>query len=154
MILIVLQKAFDTINNEILLKKLEAIGFPNNCMRWFWSYLSERIFFIEKENQLSDYVRCTSRFYLRIIIVPCVSVKDMTQAVKLNLFLYANDSCLMYQHRDVEKIEKQLNKDFEYISDWFVDNKLSIHIDEEKSKTILFASKRKIKTTKETKRKI
>ena len=78
----------------------------------------------------------------------------MTQAVKLNLFLYANDSCLMYQHRDVEKIEKQLNKDFEYISDWFVDNKLRIHIDEEKSKTILFASKRKIKTTKETKRKI
>ena len=47
----------------------------------------------------------------------------MHQAVKSNLFLYANDSCLIYQHRDVEEIEKQLNKDFENICDWFVDNK-------------------------------
>ena len=37
MILIDLQKAFDT-NHEILSKKLEAIGFLDQCMRWFWSY--------------------------------------------------------------------------------------------------------------------
>ena len=36
----------------------------------------------------------------------------MPQAVKSNLFLYADDSCLMYQRRNVEEIEKQLNKDF------------------------------------------
>ena len=30
---------------------------------------------------------------------------DMAQAIKLNLFLSANDSCLMYQHRDIEGIE-------------------------------------------------
>ena len=39
----------------------------------------------------------------------------MPQAVKSNLSLYATDSCLMYKHRDVEEIEKQLNKDFENI---------------------------------------
>ena len=37
MILIDLQKAFDT-NHEILSMKLEAIGFLDQCMRWFWSY--------------------------------------------------------------------------------------------------------------------
>ena len=36
MILIDLQKAFDTINHEILLNKLEAIGFSDKCIRWFW----------------------------------------------------------------------------------------------------------------------
>ena len=35
MILIDLQKVFDTINHEILLKKLEAIGFSYKCVRWF-----------------------------------------------------------------------------------------------------------------------
>ena len=70
----------------------------------------------------------------------------MPQAVKSNLFLYANDSCLIYQHRDVEEIEKQLNKDFENICDWFIDNKLTIHLGEDKTKSILFASKRKIKS--------
>ena len=63
---------------------------------------------------------------------------DMAQAIKLNLFLYANDSCLMYQHRDVNKIEKQLNKDFENVCDWFFDNKLSIHFEEDKTKSVLF----------------
>ena len=29
--------------------------------------------------------------------------------------------------------------------DWFIDNKLSIHFGEDKTKSILFASKRKIK---------
>ena len=70
----------------------------------------------------------------------------MPQAVKSNLFLYADDSCLIYQHRDVNEIEKQLNKDFENVCDWFVDNKLSIHFGEDKTKSILFASKRKIKS--------
>ena len=30
----------------------------------------------------------------------------------------------MYQNRDVDEIEKQLNKDNENICDWFVENKL------------------------------
>ena len=70
----------------------------------------------------------------------------MPQAVKSNLFLYADDSCLMYQHRDVNETEEQLNKDFENVCDWFVDNKLSIHFGEDKTKSILCASKRKIKS--------
>ena len=72
----------------------------------------------------------------------------MSQAVKSNLFLYADDSCLMYQHRDVEEIEKQLSKDFENICDWYVRKKLSMRFGEDKTKSILFASKRKIKSAK------
>ena len=44
MILINLQKTFDTINHEILLKKLEAIGFSDKCIQCFWSYLYTQIF--------------------------------------------------------------------------------------------------------------
>ena len=72
----------------------------------------------------------------------------MPQAVNSNLFLYADDSCLMFQHKEVEEIERVLNNDFENICDWFVDNKLSIHFGEDKTKSILFASQRKIKTIK------
>ena len=75
-----------------------------------------------------------------------ICVNDIPQAVKSNLFLYADDSCLMYQHRDVNEIEKQLNKDLENVCNWFIDTKLSIHFGEDKTKSILFASKRKIKS--------
>ena len=55
MILIDLQKPFDTINHKILLKKPEAIGFLDKSIRWFRSYLYEQILFIEIENKLSDF---------------------------------------------------------------------------------------------------
>ena len=65
----------------------------------------------------------------------------MSQAVKSTLFLYADDSCILYQHKEVDKIEKHLNKDFENICDWLMDNKLSIHFGKDKTKSLLLASK-------------
>ena len=69
----------------------------------------------------------------------------MPQAVKSNLFLYVDDSCLVFQGKDVIEIEKLLNKDFTNICEWFVDNRLSIHFGDDKTKSVLSASKRKIK---------
>ena len=69
----------------------------------------------------------------------------MPQAVKCELLLYADDTCLIFQHSDINEIEIQLNKNFSSICDWFVDNKLSIHFGEDKTKSILFSSKSKIK---------
>ena len=43
------------------------------------------------------------------------------------------------------KLKKQQNKDFESICDWFVDNKLSIHFGNDKTKSIHFVTKFKIK---------
>ena len=40
------------------------------------------------------------------------------------------------------------NKDFSVLCDWLVDNKLSIHFDEDGTKSILFGSKHKIKKSK------
>ena len=54
----------------------------------------------------------------------------------------------MYQNRYVEKIEKQLNKDFENVCDWFVDNKLNIHFGEDKTKSIFLQVRRKSKVQK------
>ena len=53
MILIDLQKAFDTIDHEILLQKLKAIRFYKGTLQWFRSYLSERIFLVNIESKLS-----------------------------------------------------------------------------------------------------
>ena len=100
------------------------------------------------ENQLSDFgkVSCgVPQGSILCSLLFLIYVNNMPQAVKSNLFLYADDSCLMYQHRDVNEIEKQLNKDFGNVWDWFVDNKLSIHFGEYKTKSILFASKHNIK---------
>ena len=64
----------------------------------------------------------------------------MPEAVKSNLLLYTDDSCLKYQYKDIRKIGQILKKDFENICNWFVDNKLSVHFGDDKTKSILFAS--------------
>ena len=68
----------------------------------------------------------------------------MQQAIDCDLFLYADDSCLVFQHKNVKDIEDKLNSNFSNLCDWFVDNKLSIHFGEDKTKSILFAPKSKI----------
>ena len=50
MILVDLQKAFDTIDHDILLKKLSAIGFSNHIIGWFKSYLSNWLFRVNLKN--------------------------------------------------------------------------------------------------------
>ena len=66
----------------------------------------------------------------------------MSQAVKCQY------TCLVCKHKDLNKIENQLDKDFYNICDWFVDNKLSIHFDKDKTKSVTFASKLKRKNAK------
>ena len=66
--------------------------------------------------------------------------------VKWNLFLFVDENaCLVFQSDNVKDIGKQLNQDLANIWDWFVDNKLIIHFGDDKTKSILFTSKRKIK---------
>ena len=48
---------------------------------------------------------------------------------------------LFFREKMLE-IERQLNGDFKNICEWFVVNRLSIHFGEDKTKSILFASKR------------
>ena len=50
---------------------------------------------------------------------------------------------------NVTEMKKRLTKDFSNICDWFVDNKLSIHFGEDKTKSILFSSKRNLKLVEE-----
>ena len=72
-------------------------------------------------------------------------VIDMPQAVKCDLFLYADDTCLTFQHENVEEIEDQLNLNFSSLCGWFIGNKLSIHLGEDKTRSMPFGTKIKIK---------
>ena len=54
MISIDLQKAFDTVNHDILLKKMEFIGLYEETTKWFKSYLSNRKFKVHIKNTISE----------------------------------------------------------------------------------------------------
>ena len=48
---------------------------------------------------------------------------------------------LISEHKSIEKIEINLNRNFNAVCDWFLENRLSIHFEEDKTKCILFGCK-------------
>ena len=52
-------------------------------------------------------------------------INDLPQALSETASnLYADDTCIYYQHKDIQKVETILNKDFPSLCEWFIDNKL------------------------------
>ena len=62
MIIIDLQKAFDTINNVVLLQKPKPIRFSEHSIQWLRSYLCDLILLVEIENKLSEFRRVLVAF--------------------------------------------------------------------------------------------
>ena len=81
-------------------------------------------------------------FHKVLFLQPLLSLKDINdlpQALRETASdLYADDTCIYYQHKEIQKIETTLNKEFLSACDWLIDNKLSIHFGEDKTKSILF----------------
>ena len=144
MVLIDLQKAFDTIDHSILLDKMNCLGFSHSMVAWFNSYLTNRSFIVNigKEYSSPGKLSCgVPQGSLWGPLLFLLYVNDMPQAVNSELLLYADDTCLIYMGKDTKTIEEQLNRDFNSLCEWFIDNKLSIHFVEEKTKSILFGTK-------------
>ena len=110
-------------------------------IKWFQSYLSNCKFTVHLQDLFSE----ISSISCRLSQVLVIYVNDCPVAVKCNLFFYVDDISLVFQGKNVKDIAKQLNEEFANICICFVDNKLSIHFGENKTKFIFFASKCKIK---------
>ena len=148
MVLIDLQKAFDTIDHEIFFSKMVHLGFSQATISWYKSYLTNRTFLVNVENDLSSPGDLTCGVPQGSILGPLIFllyVNDMSNSVDCDLLLYADDSCLIFTGPDLKSIETNLNKNFNSLCDWFVENKLSIHFGEDKTKSIVFGSQKRLK---------
>ena len=151
MILIDLQKAFDTIDHQILRKKMKYLGFSKNTITWFKSYLCERKFKISINTSYSSPSNLLFDISQGSILGPLLFlpyINDLPQAVVSKSLLYADDTCIVFQRKSEIEIEKQLIRDFSSFFDWFVDNKLSIHFGQDKTESILFGTKHKLRSAK------
>ena len=101
MVVIDLQKAFDTVNHKILLSKLQALGLDQVAIKWFTSYLENRQQIVQIGDTHSD--SCSIKSFKcgapqGSILGPLlflIYVNDMRAAVSCKLLLYADDSALL-----------------------------------------------------------
>ena len=57
---------------------------------------------------------------------------------------FANDTCIVFQYKNITETEKQLLRDFSSLCDGFAGNKF-IHFGQEKTKSILFGTKHELR---------
>ena len=146
MVMLDLQKAFDTVNHDIMIDKLKAIGFDGTSVSWMQSYLEGRVQMVEVNGSLSSPLPVTCGVPQGSILGPLlflIYVNDMNSACDCDLFLFADDSALLVSDSDRSQVENALSKELTRICTWLTDNKLSIHLG--KTESILFGSKPKLR---------
>ena len=148
MVLMDLQKAFDTVDYTILTKKLNAIGIDNSAGSWFKSYLAGRKQVVKINGRLSTAGNFKCGVPQGSILGPLlfnIYVNDMITSVNCDLFLYADDSTILVSGKNPAVIQNTLSIELNAIRGWLEENKLSIHLG--KTESILIASKIRLART-------
>ena len=140
-----LKKAFDTVDHEILLDKLYRYGIMGIVLEWFSSYLKGRL-------QVTQIGEHASPKELNPCGVPqgsvlgpllfLIYINDIHQSSdKLNFFLFADDTTLLFAHKNLKVLEQVINSELTKVSEWLIANKLSLNI--KKSNYVIFCPKQK-----------
>ena len=144
LVLLDLQKAFDTVDHVILCRKLKAMGIDS--VEWFRSYLSGRKQIVHVNKVDSDPLQISCGVPQGSILGPLLFlcyVNDMAASVDCKLLLYADDSALLVSDKNPQCVADKLSKELESCRQWLVDNKLSLHLG--KTECVLFGSKKQLK---------
>ena len=87
----------------------KCLGLSDSCVTWFRSYLTNRAFFVSLDNTLSEAGNINCGVPQGSILGPLLFllyINDVPNALsKSNTYLYADDTGIFYQHKDIAEIE-------------------------------------------------
>ena len=140
-----LQKAFDTVNHDILCEKLTYYGIRGNCQNLIKSFLSNRQQYVS----INGFDSCKLDIKCGVPqgstlgpLLFLLYINDLRLALTKSITShFADDTCIMYANKKMKSLETVLNLDLKITSDWLKANKLSLNVD--KSKLVIFKSKQK-----------
>ena len=144
-IFIDLKKAFDTVNHDILIKKLEQYGVRGKSLEWFASYLKGRTQYTYCNNSSSDLATITCGVPQGSVLGPLLFllyINDLPNISKiLKFYLFADDTNIFYQSPDLDSLQTTMNRELKKLSFWLNANRLALNIS--KTNFVIFAARNK-----------
>ena len=125
-----LQKAFDTVSHDILLKKLQHYGIRGNAYKLLSSYLSGRKQFTKICNTESDLASVIWGVPQGSVLGPLlflIYINDLPNASSLCSWLFADDTALAMSSKNIDELEVRFNSEVSKVQDWLLANGLSVH---------------------------
>lgn len=139
-----IRKAFDCVNHQLLLIKLNQLGMTGTTYNIFKSFLEDRKQFVNIENENSNINQIKSGVPQGAILSPVLFNIFINDIFNLSLHgtlqLYADDAVLVCTGKDVIEVAQKIEDDLSKIDNWFTNNKLLINT--EKTKYLLFTRKK------------
>lgn len=136
-----LKKAFDTVNHDILLSKMNFMGFRGPVLEWFRSYLSNRVIYVDVGGVFS------TRKHINIgipqgsvssALLFLLYINDMcTISDKLKFSHFADDTTVSMVGRDVDALCREISCELSKVEIWLNCNRLVLNA--EKSSYVLFS---------------
>ena len=142
MVLLDMSKAFDSIRHDILLSKLQSLGFSQSALDWFLSYLSDRQQCVRIGDAVSEVLPLVFGVPQGSILGPVlftIYVDDLFSVPKRCLSASYDDDCKLYLSFPPAELTTSipaLIEDLVRISQWCCKNSLLINPDKTKILTV------------------
>ena len=135
-----LQKAFDTVEHDILLSKLEHYGIRGISNEWFKSYLFDRKQFVSINGHVSNQASVKYGVPQGSVLGPLlflIYINDLNHAIKFcKVHHFADDTNLVHFSKSANKLNKYINTDMKNLTNWLNANKISLNI--KKTELVIF----------------
>ena len=144
-----ISKCFDSINHEILLKKLEMYGITGNELDWFSSYLKNRKQMVFFQQDSSDFQEVYSGVPQGSVLGPLLFllfINDVstftTEGCALNM--YADDVTIYTSAETSDELQMKLQLCVDNVHQWYNMNRLTVN--KKKSAVMVIGSKAQLQS--------
>ena len=137
-VLLDMSKAFDSVNHDILLKKLQDIGLSPSAILWFKSYLSNRYQAVLINTALSKPLLMRYGVPQGSILGPLLftaytnDLSSIPQHCSTDCYVYDTKLLMSFRVQDCEPTMAAMNDDLIKLRNWCFNNRLLLNPDKTK----------------------
>lgn len=130
------KRAFETLDRDILVSKLDQYGIRGKELEWFKSYLSERFQQSKVIDELSDEYEVklgVPQGSVAGVLLFLLYINDIGMVIKYcKIGLFADDTLIYISGNNIDEMQEKMNEDLQNLQEWLNMNKLKLNVSKTK----------------------